>query len=132
MEGKTLHETELARDDNGVTAGILQQLASAVTAMQATPAIRLRKYHRIEFQHSVDSEAEVNTIAAGIGAVPQWNAERTHYTAEREYGPNVAYAVVFITREHMDAYCKHWAAFPREDTPASREDEHEPELAVAI
>jgi len=126
MDGKTPHEIDLARDDNGVTAGILQQLATAVTAMQATPGIRLRKYHRVEFQHNADSTAEVDAIAAGIGAVPHWNTEHTHYEAEREYGPNVAYMVVFITREHMDAYSKHWAAFPREDAAEARR-----ELAVA-
>jgi hypothetical protein len=104
MQGPTPHEVELARDDSGVTASILQQLADAVAVMQHTPGIRLRKYHDIRFQHSADSPAEVDAVAAGIGAVPRWNTARTHYEAVRHFGPNVEYAVVYITDQHMDAW----------------------------
>jgi hypothetical protein len=111
MQGKTPHEAELARDDGGATAGILQQVAEAVAVMQATPGIRLSKWHRVEFQHNAGSPDEVDQVAAGIAAAPRWNAARTHYEATREFGPNVAYRVLFITPEHMDAYSSHWAAF---------------------
>ena len=123
MHGYTPHEQELAADDHGVTANILQQFANAVRDMQATPAIRLSPYMRIEIQHSAASIAEVDAIAAGLGVTPEWNEERTHYTATRHYGQNVTYAVVYITREHMAAYTAHWKDFPRDAgaAPVSRE-----------
>ncbi len=108
--------------DNGATASVLQQLEHAVAAMKATPAVRFSPWHRIEFQHNASTTAEVDAIAAGIGTKAEWNEAGTHYEATRQYGPNVAYTVVFITREHMDAYNAHWAAFreqqdTREDAP---------------
>lgn len=113
MYGKTHHEIELARNDNGVTTGILQQFADAVRAMQDTPAVRLRPHMRIEIQHSAASVEEVDAIAAELGVTPGWNEDRTHYEAIKDYGPNVGYAVVYITREHMAAYTAHWKTFPR-------------------
>jgi hypothetical protein len=127
MQGPTRHEIELARDDTGITAGILQQLADAVHKMQATPAIRLSSYHRFDFQHNVGSAAEVDAIAAGIGADARWNAQHTHYEAVCAYSPNVTYTVVYITRAHMKAYEKHWAAFRDEGAAETREDV--PEMA---
>ena len=122
MQGMmTPHEVELARDDNGATAGILQELADAVARMKDTPAIRFNKWHRIDFQHTASSIAEVDVIAAGLGATPKWNDEHTHYTAELEFSPHVTYVVVFITPEHMAAHNAHWAAFPREDSAQAEE-----------
>ena len=57
MDGKTRHEIELARDDGGATASILQQLDDAVAAMKNTPGIRFSAWHRIDFQHNASSAA---------------------------------------------------------------------------
>lgn len=122
--------TPQERDDNGVTAGILRQLAEAVEQMKNTPAIRLKSYHRYEFQQNVDSPEQVDAMAAGLGVTAQWNRQHTHYEAVKEYGPNVAYLVIYITPEHMVAYTKHWASFPAEAGNAA-EAGAEPELAVA-
>ena len=118
MNGLTPHERDLAHGNGGLTASLIQQLTGAIRLLQSKPELPLDRFGSVHIRHFAASVREVDAIAGALCVEARWNEDRSHYTAEYPFGPNVSYGAVYITPASKEAYRAHMAAF-------------KPELAVA-
>ena len=117
MNGLTPRERDLADGNGGLTASLIQQLTSAIRLLSSKPELPLDRFGSVHIRHFAASAREVDAIAAALCVTAGWNYDRSHYTAEYPFGPNVSYSAVYITPASREAYKAHMATIK----PASAE-----------
>ena len=100
MQGYTPLEIDIrdraARTSPEMT-DLIRQMEDALTFLREHPGLPVDRFGSTFIRHFTATPGEVDEVAAQIGATPGWNAERTHYTATRPFGPNVCYEAIHIT-----------------------------------
>jgi hypothetical protein len=92
----TDHEKALAAD-GGELASVITQLAEAQAFLaERMPPVTL--HYPTTIGRSCASVAEVDEIAALIGATARWIDGEPQYTVERSFGTNVTYRATYIVR----------------------------------
>lgn len=88
----------LADGDGEILASVITQLADAEAFLEANP-VPVTKFAATTIWKFCTSEAEVDAIAAAIGAEARWNGDRDHYGAERSFGASVSYRALYIVKD---------------------------------
>ena len=114
MYGFTPHEQELAAGD-GILASMIAQL-DELKAFLLKHKPPVSEYGPTVAWKFVTDIAEVDQIAATIGAEASWNKDGTQYRVERKFGKSVSYEALYIGKR------------AEQDDPADAEDA--PELAA--
>ena len=82
--------------DNGALADVITQLANAQHFLE-THQVPVSEFYPTVIGRVCTSTAEVDEIAAQIGAKPYW-LDSDQYTAERQFGHNVSYRATYIVK----------------------------------
>lgn len=94
--GTAVDEAHITEDQRAVIEG----LESWLVFLKTTAGFPVDRYSRIDYQVSAKSVEDVDAVAEILGVTPEWNGSRSHYTAERRFGP-VRYHAVYIGPEYM-------------------------------